>query len=465
MEIEEYIYDAHRRLSFCSFQFLEYVKNHPASLKRTNFNNILCDQGFDNLHFQPWPTFVNQETKKELSEAAVTVANLIKSVPGRLFDYDPVKISCYYGFSEDEAKWMLYGVDDNYIKHLLGRGDFLLSPSAGVKCIEFNIQASLGGWELDFMEPLYIGNPVLSHYLKKYNVRLCKNTFFSKLLEHIGAHALETFGCDPNKEINWGIIFPEYKESEYQYDKRFSQIAKYHHLWKTKFAGKGEMIFSNLDHMQVVDDHLMCGDKTIAILIEIYMGKLPFMIMDMVKKKRLLTYNGPIGLLLSHKLNLALLSEYRSSNLFTPEEKEVIRKYIPWTRKIIPGFTTYGSTRIKLDQFIISNRERLVMKPGTGYGGYEVFVGFGTPPDQWKKQLEQAILGKNWVVQEYIPSFPYLYQVREEECTPHQAVWGLFVLGSQYAGGTVRILPEKKNKGVINSSQGAEISIIIEVEE
>jgi len=465
MKIEKKVYDAHRRLSLCNCHFLEFVKNHPASLKRKNFNNILYNQGFDKRHFQPWPIFINQETKKEIAKATVTVVDLVKSIPGRLFDYDPLKISRYYGFTEDETKWILYGVDDNYIKNLLARGDFVISSSAGIKCIEFNIQASLGGWELDFLEPLYIGNPVLSDYIKKYNVRLRKNTFFSSLSEHIGAHALERFGRHPHEEMNWAIIFPEYNDSECQNDNRFKQIAKHYHLWQKNHTLKGEMIFSNFDHLQVVNGSLMCGDKAIRVLIEIYSGRIPLLIMDMVQKKRLLIYNGPIALLLSHKLNLALLSEYRDFDLFTPDEKEAIRKYIPWTRKIVPGFTTYDTNRIKLEQFIISNRERLVMKSGTGFGGFEVFVGFGIPPDQWKKRLEQAIQERNWVVQEYLPSVPYLFQAGEEGCVTHQAVWGFFVFGSRYGGGIVRILPEKENKGVINSDQGAEISIIIEVEE
>ena len=64
-----------------------------------------------------------------------------------------------------------------------------------------------------------------------------------------------------------------------------------------------------------------------------------------------------------------------------------------------------------------------------------------------------------------MPSCPYLYQVGEQGCAPHHAVWGLFVFGSRYNGGFVRMLPEKGNQGVINSHQGAEESIILEVEE
>jgi hypothetical protein len=296
-------------------------------------------------------------------------------------------------------------------------------------------------------------------------VRLHKNRFFPILLEHIGDNGLERFGRHPDGEMNAAVISPKYRESKPQQDDPLRVLAKQYDSWQKNHDIKGEMIFCDIDHLQVVDGCVMCGDKTIRIMIETYIGRIPLLIMDAVKKKNLSIYNGPIGLLLSHKLNLALLSEYRNSDLFTPDEKEAIREYIPWTRKIVSGFTTYGSKRIKLEEFIISNRERLVMKSGTGYGGYEVFAGFSTPPARWKQQMEQAVLKRDWVVQEYVPSFSYLYQAGEQGCTGYHATWGFFISGSRYAGGFVRMLPEKGNRGIINYHQGAEESIILEVEE
>lgn len=464
IEISRDVYEAHRKLSRCSLEFLEFVEVHPTIMKRSNFDALLSDKRFSQCRFQSWPTFVNQRTKKEMTEAVVRVYDLIKSIPGRLFDYDPRKISRYYGIPEDESQWMLYGVYDSYIHHLLARGDFIFSPSAGLKCVEFNILANLGGWQIDLLEPLYINNPVISDFLEKYNVRLCKNRFFPILLEHIGKHALERFGHSSGDEINIAIVSPEYSGKEYHLDYLLTNLAKNFYFWQKNHAVKGELIGCDLDHLQIVDNCVMFRDKRIHILIETYIGKMPFRILDTVKSKNLLIYNGPVGLLLSHKLNLALLSEYQNLDIFTSEEKEAIREYIPWTRKIVPGFTTYGTGRVKLEEFIVSNRERLVIKSGTGYGGYEVFVGFSTSPGQWKQQMKKAFQEKNWVVQEYIPSFSYLYQVGESGCAPHNAVWGLFIFGSRYAGGFVRILP-KKGGTVINYHQGANESIILEVDE
>jgi hypothetical protein len=69
------------------------------------------------------------------------------------------------------------------------------------------------------------------------------------------------------------------------------------------------------------------------------------------------------------------------------------------------------------------------------------------------------------VVQEYTLSRSYLYQESQHGCVPCHAVFGLFIFGSRYAGGFVRLLPEKGNNGVINAHQGAVESILVDVEE
>jgi hypothetical protein len=85
--------------------------------------------------------------------------------------------------------------------------------------------------------------------------------------------------------------------------------------------------------------------------------------------------------------------------------------------------------------------------------------------ERWNKLVQRALKNKNWVIQEYVESLPYLYQAGETGCVEHRVVWGFFVFGSRYAGATVRLLPWKDDKGVINVHQGAEKSIVIEVEE
>jgi hypothetical protein len=79
--------------------------------------------------------------------------------------------------------------------------------------------------------------------------------------------------------------------------------------------------------------------------------------------------------------------------------------------------------------------------------------------------VKRAFREKNWLVQEYVKSYSYLYQEGEYGCAEHIAAWGVFVFGSRFGGLWIRVLPAENKKGVINSGQGAEESVVLEIEE
>lgn len=475
MEITKEIYAAHQKLSNCSAKFLDFVGDNPDSLKRSNFNALLGDGRFDYFKSQPWPTFINNKTKKEMEEASVKVCGLIKSIPGRLFSYDPHKISSYYGIDHKMAMLLLHGVDDDHLSSLLGRGDFILAPSGQLKCLEFNMQTNMGGWELDLLEPLYLNLPIIARFLKESNVRIRKNRIFSLLLEHVleaflEKHAGAFEGRERREkgeigEVNMAMVFPGSSGLL-----KHGAVAHLRNLYKQvliqkKDGLKGDFFIGGNDSLKLSGDSFVYAGHKIHILIEMSNGYVPVMFMEAVRKGNLVLCNGPVTRLMSNKLNLALLSEHRDSDLFSPEERELIKKYVPWTRKLIPGETTFGRGKVKLEDLVHSHRERLVLKSAEGLGGREVFPGYSTSPAEWQQRVENALKQKQWIIQEYIPPSSYYYQRGEYGWAEHHAVWGLFVFGSRYAGGFVRVLAGEKNRGVINTHQGAEESIILEVEE
>jgi hypothetical protein len=465
MEIAKEIYMAHQRLSRCSAKFLDFVKDNPGSLIRSNFNSLLSDKRFDYCQPQPWPTFIDQRTKKEFGDAAIKIYDLITSIHDRLFSYNKHKISEYYEISEGVAEFLTYGVDNDYLKSILARGDFIFSTSGGFKCIEFNMQANLGGWELDLQEPLYVNSPAISKFLKEYNVEYHPNHFFPVLLEHILQSYKKRRLNKKETEVNMAIVFNGINGIvETPISLHIQNLYKTV-LQKEPEPLRGDFFTCGFDVLKLIDDRLFCGEKQIDILIEMNNGEIPYLFLAAVEKGTLMLYNGPVAQLMSNKLNIALLSEHMYSDLFSAEEREVIKTYIPWTRKVIPGETIYRTDKVKLEDFMLSHRQGLVLKPSMGRGGEEVLIGRLTSPNVWKQKVENALKERNWVIQEHIQSLPFLYQHKEKGCAAHHAIWGLFVFGSLYAGGFVRLLPEKQSKGIINSAQGAEESLILEVKE
>jgi hypothetical protein len=465
MNITPEIYAAHRELSRCSAAFLDYVQANPACLEAANFEGVLSTY-FGYVKFHPWPTFIDEKTREKIYTAAVKVHQLITSIPGRLFANDIQKIMEYYRLPQGAVKMMLRGVGavagQEHPWDILSRGDFLYSAASGLKCLEFNMTSNVGGgWQADELEPFYYNTPVLARFLKEYGSKMTRTGFSASLLAHVVDRAAKHPPYDSDEEINTAVVYPNYGGSDpagTQVVKRLKEI--YQDVLRQEFPHrKGSLVVTDFFRLRIKNGCMLTNfdgeEKKIHVIVEKCNGVVPLSVMDVVDTSKVLLFNGPISHLMSSKLNLALLSEHENSDLFSPEEQQIIKTYIPWTRKVDPG----------LEDFVLSHRENLVLKPGDGIGGYGVAPGRNTPPDQWKQYVKKALEDLNWVVQEYVPSYLYLYQDGEKGAVEHHMVWGVFVFGSRGCGGFTRVLPAKHHKGVINASQGARLNIILEVAE
>lgn len=117
------------------------------------------------------------------------------------------------------------------------------------------------------------------------------------------------------------------------------------------------------------------------------------------------------------KAFFAVLTDEQNGALFSHDERELIRRHIPWTRVVADVKTArYGQT-IELLAFIEKERENLVLKPSDEYGGSGVTLGWETSEVDWDAAIGRALSARNgvWIVQERIPIrrevFPYIAQI------------------------------------------------------
>jgi hypothetical protein len=455
------------KLSKMNTNFLDFVEKNLESLKQYDYDDLfeLIKLGIEPTELQPWPIFINQKTKNQFNEVGINVFNIIKSIPQRLFSNNVEKISRYYEASQEKIEYHLTGVNDDYLKNLIGRGDFILSPS-GLKCIEYNVTAHLGGWQVAILEPFYSNTPIISKFLKEHQVKIRNKNLISILFEHLLNSAVERFPhCD---ELNIAIVSSG-TITETTVEKSGERIFLnqiYGNVLQQKGNGlRGEVYFCDFPHLTIENDCIFCGSKPVHVLLERYHGDIPRRIVEIFKKGNFLLYNGPMTWLLANKLNHAVLSENEDSEVFTSKERDIIKEHIPWTRKLVPGEVTWGTRKYNLYDLLLSHQEKLVIKPSTGVGGEEVYVGRRIPKAQWRDSVNSAIQNRTWLVQEYVESLLYPFQNGIYGCTEHHGVWGLFIFGSQYAGGFLRILPAENTKEVINTRQGATKTVIFEVED
>ena len=114
------------------------------------------------------------------------------------------------------------------------------------------------------------------------------------------------------------------------------------------------------------------------------------------------------------KAFFAVLTDERNGALFSYDERELIRRHIPWTRVVADIKTAHYGKPVELLAFIEQQRENLVLKPSDEYGGSGVTLGWETSESAWDAAIERALSAKNgaWIVQERIPIrrevFPYI---------------------------------------------------------
>ena len=64
----------------------------------------------------------------------------------------------------------------------------------------------------------------------------------------------------------------------------------------------------------------------------------------------------------------------------------------------------YLGKEIDLLEFIVANRERLVLKPNDDYGGHGISIGWNSDGGTWEEALRMAVVNGDYLVQERVPT-------------------------------------------------------------
>jgi hypothetical protein len=155
----------------------------------------------------------------------------------------------------------------------------------------------------------------------------------------------------------------------------------------------------------------------------------------------------------NNKKLFALLGDPRFAHLLEGDEAEVIERTIPWTRILRPGRVGYGSWTVDLLPFVADNRERLVLKPASDYGGHGVALGMETTQEEWEAIIGAHAERADFIVQAYVPVPEEMFPTVEDghvQMRLKRFNINPFGIGGRYAGSITRI----SDRAVINVSAG-----------
>jgi hypothetical protein len=461
----------HARWAELNAEWLDFVERNPECLARRTFASIYDDaKWLRKWTMQPWPLFADEARRQEIETLALGIDKLMKGAIERLLlDSGTADLVAFFDADNSLAgETLMPPPSAEYLDMLLSEPDGIFSAASrgdyidggdGLKLLEYNAGSYLGGLQLDFMAELNLACGPVARFLEETGRRAVPPNGLRALFRHMAEDTADAgIWKDGPFNLAWMVHpnpAPEVALNPFGlYDAEFQKaLADAGMEAGGRFLLCGPEQFGQEKGMMTVDGH------PVHALMEYHQGtgdmRLPF---RYFKMGRLNLFSGPVSWLMGDKRNVARVSEQAGSDEFTEEERELIRAHVPWTRRVLPGATTFRGRGFRLPDDLPAHREHLVLKKASSVGGRHVQVGPFSTDAQWTAAIARAVRERDWVVQEFVQTPPYFFQAGEEGAAPHNLVWGLFVFGEYYGGAFLRMQPAGRGTGVVNALQGAEVA-------
>lgn len=119
--------------------------------------------------------------------------------------------------------------------------------------------------------------------------------------------------------------------------------------------------------------------------------------------------------LVHKKASFELLTDQANAGWFTARELEVIRRSVPWTRRVEQRKTRYGGREVDLVEYVRKYRSQFILKPNDDYGGRGIVFGERLSASDWDLALATA-LTDDYVVQEKIELRTEVFPIFDDKC-------------------------------------------------
>lgn len=445
-------------LSDAAQKFLYYIASNPEGCRLSTRAIADLPSWVTRYPYplQTWPTFIGGQALQNVQELTIEVTRLAKRVLERIFNNDSRRIAHFYNVQEDLVALLLTPPDG--IEEMIGRCDFM-DTRQGLKCLEINAGGFVGGWHLRFWEQIYRKTPAIAEFLQEQGIYPRYQDPLLSLFDHLVRNAIKNGHCR-------GGIFNTLLVMSSQYlPFGIHAASDLGGLYSSVLRGsglEGKLLVGSYSRPFTVRQGVLhaSGGESVQAVVEYADEPTPHEVYRCFKMGTLGLYNGPLARLLADKRNFALLSEHQDSDVFDSAERATLQKYLPWSRKLVRGKTSYQGEHVDLSALITARKDDFVIKRGVGARGENVLVGRFTAAAEWESHIQKEIENGDWLVQEYVSSRPYLYPTKDGYAL-HDVVWGTFFFGASYGGGFLRTIPSGK-AGVINSARGATEGLFFE---
>jgi hypothetical protein len=330
-----------------------------------------------------------------LRNAVVKIKEIMSSVPGFVEKF---------GLTDKER--MLAEPDPGYDRlAIAARWDSFWTDTS-LNFVELNADSPAGFAYCDVMAGVYLDMHVMEEFEKKYKIYsfstrpIVLRSLLDTYREWKGNKSGRTV---PHIAIvDWDVV-PTYTE--------FELFKEYfdHHRVPTTIVDPRQIEYSN-GRLRYKDFEIDLIYKRVVTneFIEKFDEVKP--IFQAYKDGNVCIINSFRVKYVQKKALFSILSDTENGKYFSKEEINAIKEHIPWTRNVYQGTTYYGGQKVDLIDFIVKNKDKLVLKPNDEYGGRGVKLGWEISQSDWENEIKSALNGF-YIVQEKVEipkeTFPY----------------------------------------------------------
>jgi uncharacterized circularly permuted ATP-grasp superfamily protein len=263
--------------------------------------------------------------------------------------------------------------------------------------VELNGESPAGIAYADAAYEIFSALPVMRRFAERYNLRTFDGR--QQMLEVLLRAHTEFLGREPQSAPRIAIVdlkgLPTQKEFE---------------LFREYFESRGyPAVIASPDELEFTNGKLRAGDFEIDIVYKRLLVNeyLPIMnaqpaLLEAYRARAVCMVNSFRSKMIHKKALFAVLTDERHARLFNADERDVISRHVPWTRRVRAEHTERHGAQIDLLEYARSARDQLVLKPNDDYGGHGIYIGWNTGESAWEEALRHALADGDYLVQERV---------------------------------------------------------------
>ncbi|MET9536491.1 hypothetical protein ABZY16_03125 [Streptomyces sp. NPDC006553] len=376
-------------------------------------------------HLLPRPWFVSAPETAAFARDLEGLFDLLVSLPLRLFDGDVDRYAAEVGIDPPLASLLRRGGSGVPVK--FGRADAHHDGTA-YRLLEFNLGSEVGGVDMAVFNQGLLRVPAFAEFAHVHRLDHVDIAARTAAVLRDRAEPALSGGGDPvigliegrGGVAPYGRLMRATVEAmaDQGIDVRIGEIDEVRTRSDGKLTLDGtplDLVLRNFAASQLLDDP--AGPEVAEQFFRAHQAG------------RTVLFTSLESGFYSNKSALALLTDPRRRGSFDAEERALVDRVLPWSR------TLHASVPAGLVDLCRERRDRLILKPGAGYGGLDTFVGWECTDAEWDKAVRLAVERGGYVAQErVVPRPERVYDPTTGDVDDWIAALGVFLTDEGYAG-------------------------------